>query len=234
MRNVRWNRSIPSVALSNTRANGDGVTTATAISLGGDTSGVRPIASGSWKSTLAGGIFKLLIAALAVSLPLVEERPLPLWVGGMLLAGGLAELAVGWVARHSVVGKVALGSGTMTVLAGLFFMIAVGMGLAQLTVLTIVWLVLRGLTSGFLALRSRSSFPARTLLLVRGVTDTALGIALIAGLSLSQIALMLFGGTPAMTTGFLVIVAISFGAAGVGLIVIAMCERTWEQTHAVH
>jgi len=210
----------------------DGVT-ATAISLGGDTTDAKPIASSSWKSTLAGGIFKLLIAALALSLPLVEERPLPLWIGGMLLAGGLAELAVGWVARHSVVGIVALGSGTMTVLAGLLFMVAAGMGLAQLTVLTIVWLVLRGLTSGLLALRSRSSLPARTLLLVRGATDTALGIALIAGLSLSQIALMLFGGTPVMATGFLVIVAISFGVAGVGLIVIAMSERTWEQTHTV-
>jgi len=74
----------------------------------------RPIASGSWKATFAGGVFKLLIAALAFSLPLVEARPLPLWVGGMLLAGGLAELTVGWTARHSVVGKVALGSGTMT------------------------------------------------------------------------------------------------------------------------
>jgi uncharacterized membrane protein HdeD (DUF308 family) len=209
------------------------MTAATAIPLGGDTTDARPIASGSWKSTLAGGIFKLLIAALALSLPLIQDRPLPLWIGGMLLAGGLAEVAVGWVARHSVVGKVALGSGTMTVLAGLFFMAAVGMGLAQLTVLTIAWLVLRGLISAVLALKWRSSPAAQTLLLVRGAADLALGIALIAGLSLSQIALMLFGGTPAMATGFLIVVAISFGVAGVGLIVIAISERTWEQTHAV-
>jgi hypothetical protein len=93
--------------------------------------------------------------------------------------------------------------------------------------------VLRGLTSGLLARHSRSSLPSRTLLLVRGATDTALGFALIAGLSLSQIALMLFGGTPEMAMGFLVIVAISFGVAGVGLIVIAIFERAWEQTHAV-
>jgi uncharacterized membrane protein HdeD (DUF308 family) len=150
----------------------------------------------------------------------------------MLLAGGLAEVAVGWVARHKVVGKVALGSGTMTVLAGLFFMAAVGMGLAQLTVLTIAWLVARGLISAVLALKWRSSPAATTLLLVRGAADLALGIALIAGLSLSQIALMLFGGTPAMATGFLIVVAISFGVAGVGLIVIAISERRWEQTHS--
>jgi len=104
------------------------------------------------------------------------------------------------------------------------------MGLAQLTLLTIVWLVVRGLISGLLALRSRSSQAARALLLVRGATDVALGVALTAGLSVSQIALMLFGGTPAMATGFLVIVAISFGVAGAGLVAIAIAERAWEQS----
>ncbi len=198
----------------------------------GDTADTRPIASGSWKSTLLGGILKVLIAALALGLPLLEDRPLPLWVGGMLLAGGLAELAVGWTSRHSVVGKVAFGSGTMTVLAGLFFMAAVRMGLAQLTVLTIIWLAARGLISTVLALNWRASRAARTLLLVRGGTDLALGIALVAGLSISQMAFMLFGGTPAMATGFLTIVAISFGVAGVGLIIIAIAERAWEQRRA--
>jgi uncharacterized membrane protein HdeD (DUF308 family) len=207
----------------------DGVSATVAISRAGDTTDARPIALGSWKSTLTGGIFKLLIAVLALGLPLVEDRPLPLWIGGMLLAGGLAELAVGWTARHSVVGKVAFGSGIMTVLAGLFFMGAVGMGLAQLTVLTIVWLGVRGLISTLLALNSRSSQATRTLLLVRGGADLALGVALITGLSISQVAFILFGGTPAMATGFLVIVAISFGVAGVGLIAIAMAERAWEQ-----
>jgi uncharacterized membrane protein HdeD (DUF308 family) len=211
---------------------GDRVTIDMPISRGGHTTDAGPLASASWKGTLAGGIFKLLIAALALGLPLLEDRPLPLWVGGMLLAGGLAELAAGWTARHSVVGKVAFGSGTMTVLAGLFFMAAVGMGLAQLTVLTIVWLVARGLISTVLALNWRASRAARTLLLVRGGTDLGLGVALIAGLSISQVAFMLFGGTPAMATGFLIIVAISFGVAGVGLIAIAIAERSWELRQA--
>lgn len=189
----------------------------------------RPLASGSWQSTFAGGIFKVLIAALALSLPLIEDRPLPLWVGGMLVAGGVAELAVGWSARNSVVGKVALGSGAMTVLAGLIFMAVDRMGLAQLMLLTIIWLVLRGLISLGLALRWRASNAARALLLVRGATDLALGLALIVGLSVMQIAMLIFGSTPAMATGFLVIVAISFGIAGVGLVVIALSQRGWDQ-----
>jgi uncharacterized membrane protein (DUF485 family) len=52
-----------------------------------------------------------------------------------------------------------------------------------------------------------------------------------AGLSISQIALIVFGGTSAMTNGFLVIVALSFFVAGVGLIVIATYEPTWERRH---
>jgi uncharacterized membrane protein HdeD (DUF308 family) len=207
----------------------DGVSATVAISRAGRTTDARPIPSGSWKSSFAGGIFKLLIAALALSLPLLEDRPLPIWVGGMLLAGGLAELTVGWTARHTVVGKVAFGSGTMTVLAGLFFMGAVGMGLPQLTVLTMVWLAVRGLVSAVLAFDSRSSRAARTVLLVRGGADLTLAIALVAGVSIAQIAFVLFGGTPAMTIGFLVIIAISFGIAGVGLVAIAIAERAWEQ-----
>lgn len=191
-----------------------------------------PIEASSWKATLAGGIFKVCIAALALILPFFE-RSLPLWVGGMLVAGGLAELAVGWATRPSIVGNVALGSGIMTVLTGLFFMVAVGMGLGQLTVLTIVWLALRGFISGGLAIRSHSSSPTRTLLLVRGATDLVLGFALLAGLSVSQIALMLFGGTAAMDAGFLVIVAVSFGVAGIGLIVIALSDRACERKHLV-
>jgi hypothetical protein len=57
----------------------------------------------------------------------------------------------------------------------------------------------------------------------------ALSIALVAGVSVAQIAFILFGGTPAMAIGFLVIIAISFGIAGVGLVAIAIAERAGEQ-----
>ena len=106
---------------------------------------------------------------------------------------------------------------------------AVGMGLPQLTVLTMVWLAVRGLVSAVLAFDRRSNRAARTVLLVRGAADLALSIALVAGVSVAQIAFILFGGTPAMAIGFLVIIAISFGIAGVGLVTIAIAERAWEQ-----
>jgi uncharacterized membrane protein HdeD (DUF308 family) len=192
----------------------------------------RPIAAGSWRATLSGGMFKVFLAALALSLPLLEHPPLPLWVGGLLVAGGVAELLVGWAARQRIVGKVALGSGAITAVTGLSFMAAIGMGLGQLTLLTTVWLVFRGGLSLLLAIQWRSSHAARSLLLVRGTTDLALGVALMAGLSISQIALIVFGGTPAMTNGFLLIVALSFFVAGIGLIVIATSESRWERRHA--
>lgn len=206
--------------------------TATIIGTGaGVSADERPIVAGSWKATLSGGMFKVFLAALALSLPLLEHTPLPLWVGGLLLSGGLAELVVGWAARRSIVGKVAVGSGIITALTGLSFMAAIGMGVGQLTLLTTVWLAVRGLLSLLPVIQWRSGHAARTLLLVRGTTDLALGVALLAGLSISQIALLVFGGTPAMTNGFLMIVAVSFSVAGVGLIAIALSEFRWERRH---
>lgn len=189
----------------------------------------RPIASGSWQATFAGGVFKVLLAVLALSLPLIEHRLLPLWVGAMLLAGGVAELAVGWASRQSTVGRVALGSGIMTILVGMIFMGVMSMGLARLTLLTIIWLVVRALISLRLGLQTGASASARSLLLVRGATDAILGLALIAGLSVLQIAILFFGSSPAMAAGFLVIIAISFGVAGVGLIAIAVAQHAWDR-----
>jgi hypothetical protein len=77
----------------------------------------------------------------------------------------------------------------------------------------------------------QSGRAARTLLFVRGGADLTLAILLVAGVSVAQIAFILFGGTPAMVIGFLVIVAVSFGVAGVGLVAIALAERAWEQRH---
>lgn len=184
-----------------------------------------------WKATLAGGIFKLVIAGFALTLPFFE-RSLPFWVGGMLLVGGLAELAAGRATRHSIVGKIGLGSGLMTVVAGLVFMAAVRMGLSQLTVLTISWLGARGLISAALAVRSRVTRLVTRLLLLRGGTDLLLGLTLFAGLSVTQIARLLFGETAAMSAGFLVIIAASFAVAGLALVAIAAFERRGENIPA--
>ena len=192
--------------------------------------GARPVAAGSWKATFAGGIFKLLLAGFALTPPFFE-RSLPLWVGGMLLAGGLAELTVGWTKRHSIVGKIGLGSGIMTVLVGLLFMAALRMGLGQLTVLTIAWLGLRSLISVGLAFQSRATRVVTRMLLLRGGTDLVLGLTLIAGLSVTQIARLLFGDSAAMSAGFLVIIAVSFAVAGFALIAIALSELRGELSH---
>lgn len=150
----------------------------------------------------------------------------------MLLVGGLAELAAGWATRHSIVGKIGLGSGVMTVVAGLVFMAAVRMGLSQLTVLTISWLGARGLISAALAVRSRVTRLVTRLLLLRGGTDLLLGLTLFAGLSVTQIARLLFGETAAMSAGFLVIIAASFAVAGLALVAIAAFERRGENIPA--
>lgn len=191
--------------------------------------GTRPVDGGSWKATFAGGIFKLFIAGFALVLPFFEPS-LAFWVGGMLLAGGLAELIVGWTTRPSIVGKIGLGSGIMTVAAGLVFMAALRMGLGQLTVLTIGWLGLRGLISVGLAFQSRATRVVTRLLLLRGGTDLVLGLTLIAGISVTQIARLLFGDSAAMAAGFLVIIAVSFAVAGFAMVAVAVSNRIGERS----
>ena len=99
-------------------------------------------------------------------------------------------------------------------------------GLSQLTVLTISWLGARGLISAALAVRSRVTRLVTRLLLLRGGTDLLLGLTLFAGLSVTQIARLLFGETAAMSAGFLVIIAASFAVASSGAFGVRKCAGT--------
>ena len=95
-----------------------------------------------WQGILACGVLKILIAAAAIALPLLEGRQIAASVGWMLIAGGAAEFMLGWSAHRSVLGKVALGSGILTILAGLLFVSSGWTGLFPLASVVIVWFLL--------------------------------------------------------------------------------------------
>ena len=81
----------------------------------------RPFHVSSWQLTLSCGIFKLLIAAAAIALPLSQAHILPRLVGWMLLAGGVSELLLSWSGRRSWIGRISFGSGAITVALGALF-----------------------------------------------------------------------------------------------------------------
>ncbi|MEO7178822.1 MAG: DUF308 domain-containing protein, partial [Allosphingosinicella sp.] len=169
------------------------------------------------------------IAASALALPLLAGRPVAESVGWMLLAGGAAEFALGWGAHRALLGKVTLGSGLLTILAGILFIYSGWKGLFPLTTISMIWLLLRGMISLDVGIQARAAYGADWFWLVlRGVTDLGLGLTLLLGLPMATIAILLFNETPEMVSSFGVLLAISFAVAGVGLVVIGLTQRRRE------
>jgi uncharacterized membrane protein HdeD (DUF308 family) len=192
--------------------------------------GAAPLfAASSWGWTVACGALKMAIAASAVALPLTAGRPLAESVGWMLLAGGAAEFALGWGAHRTMLGKVTLGSGLLTILAGILFINSGWKGLFPLTTVSMIWLLLRGTISLDVGIQARFAYAADWFWLVlRGLTDLALGLTLLLGLPMAMIAILLFNETKEMVSSFGVMLAISFAVAGVGLVVMGLTQRRRE------
>lgn len=186
-------------------------------------------AASSWGWTVACGALKIAIAASALGLPSLAGRPVAESVGWMLLAGGAAEFALGWGAHRALLGKVTLGSGLLTILAGILFIYSGWKGLFPLTTISMIWLLLRGIISLDVGIQARAAYGSDWFWLVlRGVTDLGLGLTLLLGLPMATIAILLFNETPEMVSSFGMLLAISFAVAGIGLVVIGLAQRRRE------
>jgi uncharacterized membrane protein HdeD (DUF308 family) len=189
----------------------------------------KQLAAASWEATLACGIFKLLIAAAAIALPLIDRSALADSVGWMLLAGGVAEFALGWGAHRTLLGKLTLGSGMFTVLAGILFLLSGWKGLFPLTTITMIWLLLRGVISLDVGINAREGYGRSWYwMILRGVTDLGLGLTLLVGLPMATLAIILFNETREAVSSFGILLAISFAVAGAGLVAMAFSQRRWE------
>lgn len=189
----------------------------------------RRLAAASWEATLACGIFKLLIAAAAIALPLMHGRPLAESVGWMLLAGGVAEFALGWGAHRTLLGSLTLGSGVLTVMAGILFILSGWQGLFPLATITMIWLILRGVISLGVGIRARADHGLSAFWMVlRGITDLGLGLALLIGLPIATIVILMFKETRETVSAFGILLAISFAVAGAGLVFMAFSQRRRE------
>lgn len=178
---------------------------------------------------MACGALKLGIAALAFGLSLAAARPVAETVGWMLVAGGAAEFALGWGAHRTLLGKVTLGSGLLTLLAGMLFIASGWKGLFPLTTVSMIWLLLRGMISLAVAIEARAAYASDWFwLLLRGVTDFGLGMTLLLGLPMATIAIFMFNETQEMVTSFGILLAISFAVAGAGLIIMGLKQRQRE------
>lgn len=180
----------------------------------------------SWELTFACGVVKMAIAIAAAAAPVFQPSPASSTIGWMLLAGGLTELLLALRGLSSWIGRLTLGSGAVTVIAGAVFIYGNWTGLFPLTHYVMIWLLLRGIVALDVARLSRKT-PAANWgwILLRGAVDLGLGLMLAIGAPFAMIILVVFGDTGEVTGAFFFILAASFAAAGAGLAATALAQR---------
>lgn len=188
----------------------------------------RAFGPASWRWTLTCGLAKLLFALAAIFLPLLEGRPLAASVGWLLILGGVAEWLLGWGGRKSEFRRLNFLSGGVTVVAGLLFVLR-PTGVYGLTTIVLAWLFARGLIELIEGLRYRPVLVSVSWWLwARGIVDMALAVALLAGLPITALMVLLFGGTREVVTAFGLVLSISFLVSGAGFLAVARVQQHWE------
>ncbi len=146
-----------------------------------------------WEITFGCGVVKLAIAIVALAWPLLRSNPIPSVVGWMLVIGGCAELLLSWSGRYSWIGRLTLGSGAVTIIAGAVFLNSEWTGLFPLTQCLVVWLLIRGILSIDVAVASWNTPTANWgWLLLRGIVDFGLGWLLLPGAIMAMMVWLFF------------------------------------------
>lgn len=168
----------------------------------------------------AAGVLIVLLALGAALLPLEHGLEGRLVVGFLLLAAGIIELLAAMARRiHKPSAAVA---GAATVVVGLRLVLDPYAGFFPVLNMVILWLVIRTAALAFAGSRCRP--PLRTWFLMSAATDFLLAILLLAGLPIALVVAGLFGPTSEIVETFAWVLAVSFVATGVHLILVAPAE----------
>ena len=169
----------------------------------------------------AAGWFIILLSAATAILPLVGPGHAAAIIGASMVLAGVSEIVAGTM-RHETRRLVML-AGAITIVAGLLFATDPATGFLPTLVIVMGWLLLRGLVLGAACVLERGSVRKWTGL--AAVTDIILALALAIGLTISTLVVTLFGATPPLIASFAWVLAISFGASGTLLLVVARCAQ---------
>ncbi|MFL6736150.1 MAG: hypothetical protein ACJ8F4_03710 [Sphingomonas sp.] len=142
-------------------------------------------------------------------------------IGGLLVAAGLIETVAGSLRREAR--TLAMAAGIVTTLAGLLFIVNPTTHFFPIVTPVIAWLFIRG---AILAVAVRLTEGAvRTWTAISAGVDIALGLLLMAGLSIATIVISLFGPTDTLVASFAWFIAASFVANGLLLLEVSSCEK---------
>ena len=173
----------------------------------------------------AAGIAIILLGAGAALLPAGKSISSDL-IGGLLVAAGLVETVAGSLRREAR--PLAIAAGVVTALAGLLFVINPTTHFFPTVTPVFAWLFIRGV---ILALEIRfTDGSVRSWTAISAGVDIALGLLLMAGLSIATIVISIFGPTDTLVASFAWFVAASFVANGLLLLEVSSCEKQVEPT----
>ena len=167
---------------------------------------------------LLAGAAILLLGLAALAFPVIARLPAGAFVGWLLLAAGLLELAAAFAFGGT--GRLgARAAAATTTIAGALFLANPSIKLVPGVWIVTAWLAVRGTILLVIGFRTRDE--VRSLGFYAGACDVLLALALLLGMPVSAIVLLLFGPSPEMRAGFAVVLTASFFVTGLSLIAIA-------------
>ena len=166
--------------------------------------------------SLAGGIVLATSSMLALIVPPADPGTAKGVATGVILAGGVAEIAVGRFGIHPERGPTDIVLGLVSVVAASILAFAGAIGAMGLLFLLGAWLLARGATELTGGLAAKAPAAVATARLVRGWMDMLLGLVALIGCLAAAFPLLLLGWPAFIVRSALLFVAASLlASAGV-------------------
>ncbi|WP_037497944.1 hypothetical protein [Sphingomonas jaspsi] len=164
------------------------------------------------------------LSAGSALLPLLGHADAKPVIGTMLVVAGIFEAISAWQRHDARI--LALLAALLTIAAGLLFATQAAGHLLPALYIVAGWLAGRALL--FFATAGAEHGSVRRWTIVSAVTDAALAVLLIIGISIATLVVALFGETSPMIASFAWVLAASFVTTGLMLVETANCARREE------
>ena len=172
------------------------------------------------------GVLMAACGAIALVVPVADPNSARSVASTMILAGGLAEIAVGLFGVYAERGPTDVALGLLSLLAASILIFIGGISALSFTALLSAWLLARGATElvGGLAASGEIARVARARL-IRGAADLFMGLAALIGSLASAFPAFLLDWPSAIVRTILLFVAFSLMASAVLHIRLALALR---------
>jgi uncharacterized membrane protein HdeD (DUF308 family) len=169
----------------------------------------------------AAGAAIILLSIGGALLPALDRVSATIVLGSLLVAAGLLEVFAGRLRREAQ--SLAVLAGLATIFAGALLILNRDNGLLPNVTVVTSWLLARSVILLFTSRLAHGS--TRKFLGISAATDFVLGAGLLIGLSVTTLAVTVFGPSPQLLASYGWVLALSFVATGTLLLEVANCER---------